>query len=514
MNTEPTHQAEACLIGDYAGKNEEKEQWKKIGFRPSFVKIKDRDLTSLSNDQRLSASREFVHDGASFFQRGYIHYGLQLWREAIRIDPEIDIASCGYDNEPALSIFRIFKAEYNVPHNPQPIQHAASEILYQWLSNMPSACLYLASSKFAQNARCAYCGAPNILRAWPPMGDAVPFHYCKLEESHHPPGGYLIDVRCHKCGRVWCVVWDDDPIWASPIASKEPGRKDALHCWNAANAHRAAGRHEEALADYSRAIELDPTMIDAYVNRGNTYRDLKRDADAMNDYTRGLEIDPNDSSVYVNIGLLLVNRGDLDGAIAEFRAAIRLQPDLAEAHNNLGCALEAKDDLDGAIAEYRTAIRLRPDLAELHNNLGAALMAKGDPDGAVAACDAAILLQPHHAKAHYNLGNALAAKDDLNRAIAEFRTAIRLQPDDAKAHYNLGIMLTKAGDLDGTIAAYRAVIRLQPDDAKAHFNLGAAFWKKGDDQAAFEEFHKAYMLNPNEPKIRETYEGLHGELRR
>lgn len=84
MHNELSEQTETWLVGDHAGNNEEKEQWGKRGSQPSFVKIKEEELSSLSKDQRKSTAREFVHDGASFFQRGYIHYGLQLWREAIR----------------------------------------------------------------------------------------------------------------------------------------------------------------------------------------------------------------------------------------------------------------------------------------------------------------------------------------------------------------------------------------------------------------------------------------------
>lgn len=324
MNNGQHDETRVWLVGDYSEKAQEKEEWRRMGFRPSFVKLTDEDLSSLSKSQRQSTAREFAHDGADFFQRGYLHYGLQLWREAVRIDPEIDVVDCGYDKDIIVAMFKIFKDEQNFSNISQPIAQTASDILYQWISGLSSAHLYMTSSKYANNARCAYCGAPNSLRVWPSKGDEVPFYYCKLEKSQRRSGGYLIDVRCHKCSKVWCVVWDDDPIWALPTSEETIRFKDANHYYNAATIHRKAGRQEEALADYTSALELDATMIDAYINRGNTYRDLGRDSDAMNDYTRALEIDPDDSIVYLNIGVLLGNRGDLEAALPYFEQAARL----------------------------------------------------------------------------------------------------------------------------------------------------------------------------------------------
>lgn len=42
-------------------------------------------------------------------------------------------------------------------------------------------------------------------------------------------------------------------------------------------------------------------------NRGNIYRRLERDTDAMNDYARALELDPSDPILNLNIGVLLGN---------------------------------------------------------------------------------------------------------------------------------------------------------------------------------------------------------------
>jgi tetratricopeptide (TPR) repeat protein len=55
-----------------------------------------------------------------------------------------------------------------------------------------------------------------------------------------------------------------------------------------------AGDRAGAIADYTRAIELDPRNVAAYTNRGMA-REFSRDFDgARSDYARIMELDPAD----------------------------------------------------------------------------------------------------------------------------------------------------------------------------------------------------------------------------
>ena len=266
-----------------------------------------------------------------------------------------------------------------------------------------------------------------------------------------------------------------------------------------------------------RTVKLPPVGerdLMFWNNKGFSLISLGRHDEAVACFRKALEIQPDYANAHSNLGNTLQAKGDLDGAISEYRTALRLKPDFAGAHYNLGNALDAKGDLDGAIAEFRTAIRLQPDHANARTNLGNALYARGALDGAIAEYRVALRLQPDLATAHYNLGNVLKDKGDLDGAVAEFRTAIRLQPDYTNAHTNLGNALKAKGDLDGAIAEYRTAIRLQPDHARRDVHLGFALWMKGDIQAAWEEFHRVYKLAPNDPMIRQCCEDAMRQLKR
>ena len=52
-------------------------------------------------------------------------------------------------------------------------------------------------------------------------------------------------------------------------------------------------RYDEALTDFTRAIELDPDYKLAIANRGLTYRLMERYDEALTDFTRAIELDPD-----------------------------------------------------------------------------------------------------------------------------------------------------------------------------------------------------------------------------
>jgi eukaryotic-like serine/threonine-protein kinase len=74
---------------------------------------------------------------------------------------------------------------------------------------------------------------------------------------------------------------------------------------------------EGALADYNKAIEIDPKNSNAYNNRGNLRTDKLNDTKgALADYNKAIEIDPQNAYPYYNRGLLKKNQlNNKSGAI-------------------------------------------------------------------------------------------------------------------------------------------------------------------------------------------------------
>lgn len=86
----------------------------------------------------------------------------------------------------------------------------------------------------------------------------------------------------------------------------------------------AHGQHEEAIKDFTRAIELLPDFAKAYTYRGSAKFDLGDWDSAYDDYTKAIEIDPTYAEPYDFRGRLKLFWMDEEGACEDFKKAFAL----------------------------------------------------------------------------------------------------------------------------------------------------------------------------------------------
>ena len=85
---------------------------------------------------------------------------------------------------------------------------------------------------------------------------------------------------------------------------------------------------------------------------------------ALADYDRALALDPNLADAYNNRGILHLARGDVEAAQADFSAAIAINPAHALAYYNRGIALRLHGDLEDSKKDLEQAATLTPRLRD------------------------------------------------------------------------------------------------------------------------------------------------------
>jgi tetratricopeptide (TPR) repeat protein len=233
----------------------------------------------------------------------------------------------------------------------------------------------------------------------------------------------------------------------------------------------AEGEYDRALADYDRAIGLDPGYVHAYNNRGLLFYTQKDYDRALADFDKAIELNHRYVHAYNNRGLVFYAMKEDDRAIGDYTAAIELDPGYVYAYNNRGLALYFSDNYDSAIKDYTEAIGLDYAYAFAYNNRGNAYSANGDHDHAIKDYTEAIRIDPLYARSYYNLGNEYYGLKNYTRAIANYSEAIRLDPRDTYAYNNRGSVYYEMGNYDRAIADFDQALKIDPDYARARTNL-------------------------------------------
>ena len=111
-------------------------------------------------------------------------------------------------------------------------------------------------------------------------------------------------------------------------------------------------RPQEAIKDFTSAIELKPDMKDAYKFRGSLYAQAGQIDLAQKDLEKYLEYDPADVVTWNNMAMIYMRKNQLDKSLAAFTKAIELKPDAAiswqnraRIHQMMGNAEKANEDI-------------------------------------------------------------------------------------------------------------------------------------------------------------------------
>jgi predicted Zn-dependent protease len=111
-----------------------------------------------------------------------------------------------------------------------------------------------------------------------------------------------------------------------------------------------------AVEAYQRAIEADPSRVDARINLGRLLHEARRFAKAEQVYRAALEHCGGDSLLLFNLGVLLDDLNRRTAAIEAYSAALRLDPGMADAHYNLALLYQKTGKAQEAIrhlAQYK-----------------------------------------------------------------------------------------------------------------------------------------------------------------
>jgi len=145
-------------------------------------------------------------------------------------------------------------------------------------------------------------------------------------------------------------------------SEKYPGASSEVNLYNSRGYNSfEKGQFDLAIADYNRALKIDPNDPMVLANRGIAYA-AKGDFDkAIADHTKVVELDPKNSKAYHDLGLSYANKGDFDKAIYYFNKTLEINPEAindGQFHNDRAVAYFWKKEYDKCWEDVNKAIEL------------------------------------------------------------------------------------------------------------------------------------------------------------
>ncbi len=309
--------------------------------------------------------------------------------------------------------------------------------------------------------------------------------------------------------------------------------KDPSSCERVALVEASMHRYSDAEADLRKAIAVDPSFVEAYVNLSILYRFQQQPEQAEQALQQARDRNPDAVPLYIAEADLEYSRDKKDAGESTLQLLRNHMKTSAEASLAIGDFYAQHGSMERALAEFQSGLAVDAKNIDLENHSVEAYLASKRLSEASALNQAVLKQKPKDTLARVQSARIMLAGGRLNEAVAALRHQVRDSPDLPQAHYFLGLAYLQQGNMEEaksefqetlrvspqTIAAIEELTKLQlaennfreakdsalrgvqvsPGDPAIRILLGIALLRSGDSNAAREQFGLSEQLVPNDP---------------
>ncbi len=266
------------------------------------------------------------------------------------------------------------------------------------------------------------------------------------------------------------------------------------------NAHKALDH--AAFFGPGSVVDFDAVSLNISGDRYYQKGDINA---AMAEFKRALELDPENVNVHNSLGVCYGFLGAYEKAVKIFQAAAGLAPDELMPLYNIGLANLMIGDKETALESFLAALERGPEVFEPTFQVGRVYFENGKPKKARSFLEKATALNPENATAHRYLGLCLLDLKKESTAVTVLKKAVQLNPHDGQALSALGYLFDRMGENpDITTVFCQQSIEIAPENGLFHYRLAQLLAKKGSLEEALKEFETAQQLGHDVGKIIET----------
>jgi len=263
--------------------------------------------------------------------------------------------------------------------------------------------------------------------------------------------------------------------------------------FNLGVAHQILDQKDKALAAYSKASGLDPSLGSAQLYAGGLRQSDGDLAGAIRAYQSGVSGDPENMELRVALIGALRTQGNVEEAIEAAKGGLRVNANSLAIYNSLGLAYLDTGQNELAKFVYQKALNSIEGAANnayIHANLGRTYYLEDDRGPAQYHLEKAYELDPQLVPGLIYLSNLYLDDRNYEQSVPLLEIALKKAPRNFGARMNLGIAYRGVGRLEDSRQSYQEALKIEPGNPDVWFNLGILL---GDHLKDYDESLKAFQ---------------------
>jgi tetratricopeptide (TPR) repeat protein/predicted Ser/Thr protein kinase len=290
---------------------------------------------------------------------------------------------------------------------------------------------------------------------------------------------------------------------------KDSGLSEAHICLG--TVAQGTGKYEEAIAEFQKAAQSEPTRDAAASGLGRAYESVNKMENAEQAYKGAITLRPNYWAGYNRLGTFYLRHGKFDSAAEMYTQVISLVPDSFIGYSNLGITRVLQGKYLEAIEPLKRSLEIRKTGAATSNLATAYFQQKHFGDAAKFFEEAAAL-DPGNYELWGNLGDAYYwAPGMRDRSVAAYRKALSLGEEQRKVNPRNANLLSYLAGYHAMLGEVRAAhekiaeaLQLMPRDPEVLYYAGLVYAQSGETQKAIGSLQQAVAAGYSAAGIRDT----------
>jgi len=267
------------------------------------------------------------------------------------------------------------------------------------------------------------------------------------------------------------------------------------------------GQYNQAIEEFSGALQFDPLNTDAHLGRGRSYELSGRAAEAEKDYSQAIGIAPKDWHGYALLAGLYKSLERYPEAVTQYELSKDARPDNSQPLFSLGAVYLELGQYDKAIVTLNKAVDLHPTFGA-YEDLGTSLLDERNFEPAIDKFQTGVKIAPEEYIGYGNLARAYLyadrpqpARENYERAIDLAKKRLRVNREDPDANLMLAVYLVMLGRKDEADPYLDRALFLRPDAGETFFWAAVVRLRQGNRARSLEWLRKAHAVKYSPAEI-------------
>jgi len=255
--------------------------------------------------------------------------------------------------------------------------------------------------------------------------------------------------------------------------------------------NNGTGKYEDAVNDFEKALDSDPTNADAYRGLAKAYEALGSPEKSESTFQQAIKLKTDYWAGYNDLGVFYFRQGRYDDAIAQFQQVIVHTPDNYRGYNNLGGIYYLLQRWQEAQQMFERSFALKKSYA-VSSNLGTLYFIQGKYSDAARTYEKGLELNPNEYIIWGNLASAYywapgerdKAPETYRQAIALVKERLKINPNDPDLIAMMAGYYSMIDERPQSLQLIEQALEMAQENVQVMYRAGTVYEQLGDRDKA------------------------------